>query len=731
MSSTTPQGEGDIDDGWEVVHKGAWWSTSYRSIAWPPPEGLKRLISQSRAAYSKLSLLLSPRQKHEDPDTETDRETATRHMDKEQEVAVDLELNKDLVGVKDAEQVLKLYEAIVGFYDIDDDESVAVDAEPHSVRASFEDEIEAVDPSVLRKRWVEQVDEALGGILTLLFEDQLPIPPSEDTVEETLRNSSFSSLWDLSLTPPSSPRQSPSRTKWQDLSSSSTSLDSPSSIIDLTDSSDTSIDSLPPRTPPQRKLYADIVVDLAEEARAAYHKRRGIRIFTPSPPKPLNASASSFVPASSTPFTFSFPTLNDPPSPSWPSSTSPSPSSLNDFHFPSLTPSTSASRSNKDSSSSSSSTRASSLPPTLQKDENGFYTQVPIATSSTSLPTAASSEASPKRHASLSSFPSFLMDEVDKTPKKSLRTRDLVDQMKSTPAKGGRSRKSRNKSLQIDLDDPIEVVFTGDEDGEVVVDVDGDGWIRERGDDADGKTKRTRELVAALGAKSKGGSAVKGTSEKKDKATLMKKGSSSKDGDSGLPKPSARARSPKKPPLASHGSGSGSDKHTKPTHTKRDSTIKEDGWIDGPSIPHAQPSHRTPNVNYPHPRHQSTASMSSIPSTPASAIATFAPPVSVPVPVPLMLVPPPYFPGIPPPPGFSPYSHPPPPPHPHFGPPGAYIQPPPSMYMGVYPSGPFASPLSPQYNGLGAAGAGNLYSDMSSLSSKVITGAAGIRHVPW
>ncbi|KAH7928654.1 hypothetical protein BV22DRAFT_1126319 [Leucogyrophana mollusca] len=172
--------------------------------------------------------------------------------------------------------------------------------------------------------------------------------------------------------------------------------------------SEHSTDSDPfPRTPTQKNSFADVEVHQPSPVAGSH----GI-----SPSKALNVSARSFTPNLATPV--KYPSLLASPSPAPTNSSSPSPTPLN-FTFPSING------------------NYQYLPPNLKKDEQGFYTAV------TPPGSPARSRNDPTRPASRLSttrLPSSL-------PRKTSKTREIVDQLRSTPSAGKKSRsRGRSKS---------------------------------------------------------------------------------------------------------------------------------------------------------------------------------------------------------------------------------------------------------------------------------------------
>ncbi|KZP08948.1 hypothetical protein FIBSPDRAFT_123905 [Athelia psychrophila] len=248
---------------------------------------------------------------------------------------------------------------------------------------------------------------------------------------------------------------------------------STSDFVDLTDS-EHSVDSDPVPSTPKPRSYASVTSP---------------SVFEFSPPRPisLSASASAFVPTSTPAKVSHFPipafALNITPSPSPP---------LETFTFP-------------------------TLPPTLKKDAQGFYTEIAPS------PSLSGSRAAQRAMACASShLPSFLTEPSHRNTRgKSSKTRELVEQLRSASAGdvdrpfsiAGTSTPVRPVStpLQMDLFGERSIpsdafqASTEHENGEDFHE-EGDGWLRgdltdrnEYGPEA--KARRTRNLVHALGRK--------------------------------------------------------------------------------------------------------------------------------------------------------------------------------------------------------------------------------------
>lgn len=360
----------DLED-WVLVGSD-WWQLAYADVEW-------RWSPRYHWTETGVKLTLHPRppQYH-----------GTLYNDKTQygfdnSAPQDMELNRFLTGVKGVEAALEVYERNVGISDASMPPAMSFTYQLFLPEDTTEDIVRRS-----QEQWEHQVDALLGGILEPSCFD---LPPSlpDDRVP----------MWDLdTLEDPYYDGDS------HTLSSSD--------VVELT-YSDSSFDSDPPPTTPQgdKKSYAEVLFD---DRGAPIHAGT---VVSPSPSKPLNASALAFVPGYALEYH----------SPSPPSADSPYVSPTYEFHFPSLHSHT-TSRSN---------TR--SLPPPLQRDENGFYTEVSHAEL---LPAANSRSVTPKRPSS-GSVPSFFGNAPRQNSSKRS-TREMVDGLRSNGS-GSSRRHRRNK----------------------------------------------------------------------------------------------------------------------------------------------------------------------------------------------------------------------------------------------------------------------------------------------
>ncbi|KAI0821172.1 hypothetical protein BC629DRAFT_1458965 [Irpex lacteus] len=301
--------------------------------------------------------------------------------DESQSTDEDLELNAELIGVVGAEDVVRWYEVAVGITTFE------LDLGPPTFYSShpplFLGELNEDDRAVAHSQWGDLADELVGGILD----------PGDFTVAldpdygMSFMGSDTASLSDVSL-----------------------------------DSSDS--DPLPTTPDADTGMFPDELLH--------YRSHDGTSSSL-SPSKPLNAAATSFVPAYNL----------DSPSPSpYPHSHSAAEYfdvSAYEFHFPSLTKQTTTNRN-----------ESRSVPPPLQRDEYGFYTTEVAPSTSTS----ATRSSTPRRQlVRATSGPVLLSDSASPAARSrsSSKTRELVDQLRSstsTPSRRQRKKKGEISSLR-------------------------------------------------------------------------------------------------------------------------------------------------------------------------------------------------------------------------------------------------------------------------------------------
>ncbi|TCD64486.1 hypothetical protein EIP91_004047 [Steccherinum ochraceum] len=332
-----------------------------------------------------------------------------------------LELNGELAGAKGAVDVMGRYEFDVGITPPLPPQGVFLRSQE---RRMFSGDLTNQDVSTVHGRWDDQVRGLFG-----------------DAFRRSQLDASFDwdfdqKVWDLGDF-----ADTPSRT--------STSPD----VVDLTDS-ELSADSEPlPSTPnADRKSYAQVVfVDRAGQQRT---------VIAPTPAKPLNASALSFIPGTRV--------ASDVPSRE--SSESPYTSPTYEFHFPSLTANPPSAR-----------TTTQSLPSNLEMDEQGFYIEIPSPPSAT-FSDDSTRTATPKRP-SASLLPAFLADASSNARSRhASKTRAIVDRLRSSTSSVASepprrsAKKTELTSSRRPAEDPVII-----EDGEADVFADPmsniDGWI--------------------------------------------------------------------------------------------------------------------------------------------------------------------------------------------------------------------------------------------------------------
>ncbi|EKM53600.1 uncharacterized protein PHACADRAFT_260036 [Phanerochaete carnosa HHB-10118-sp] len=372
--------EEDLED-WELIGSD-WWQQSYVDVDWA-------CVRRYHWTETGVKLTFHPRPPHYHSALYSEKEKY--ELTGEQQL--DVELDPSLVGAKGAEYALEHYERRVGICNSLSD--IMFTAELLLPEDASEDIIRRG-----REQWERHVDALLGGILEPSCLDLPPRLP-----DERVR------MWNLDAIDDSC------------YDSDSHSPD----VVDLT-YSDISFESEPPPTTPQgdKKSYAEVLFD---DRGTPTHTGT---VISPSPSKPLNASALAFIPAY----------VLDHASPSPSSPDVPYVSPTYEFHFPSLN-SNLASR-----------TSTRSLPPPLQRDEHGFYNEVP----STSTHSASQSRSATPKLAAEAAVPAFLGQ--DNVPRQSSKTREMVDRLRSSGSGSRRSRKHKGEAKVQPQKDP-DGWFTG------------------------------------------------------------------------------------------------------------------------------------------------------------------------------------------------------------------------------------------------------------------------------
>ncbi|GJE94635.1 hypothetical protein PsYK624_108060 [Phanerochaete sordida] len=360
--------EEDLHD-WEGVDSD-WWRQSYADVDWT-------CIRRYHWTETGVQLTFHPRPPHYHSTLYSEKDK----YEQPEEEPRDVELNPALAGVKGAEYALEHYERHVGICDSLPD--LTFTAELLLPQDASEDVIRRG-----REQWERNVDALLGGILEPSCLDLPPRLP-----DERVR------LWNLdAIDDPfyDSDSHSPD-------------------VADLT-YSDISFESEPLPTTPQgdKKSYAEVLFD---DRGTPTHSGT---VISPSPSKPLNASALAFIPAYTLDYSSPSPTSPDVPyvSPTY------------EFHFPSL------------SGNAASRTNTRSLPPPLQCDEQGFYNEVQVPSASTQS-ASQSRSATPKRAAG-DEVPAFLGQ--DDAPRQPSKTREMVDRLRSGGSGSRRSRRHKSEA---------------------------------------------------------------------------------------------------------------------------------------------------------------------------------------------------------------------------------------------------------------------------------------------
>ncbi|KAI0629712.1 hypothetical protein C8Q77DRAFT_1076148 [Trametes polyzona] len=286
----------------------------------------------------------------------------------------DVDLNNGLSGVRAAEESLKRYEVEVSILSPDD--LAGQDSDAHRCLTAL-----------AKENWDEKVQELLGGIL-----EQGALPEVDEPSPDV-------PLWDLTrLDAHSPPPGSPSTSGTTD--------------------SETSVDSeLPPSTPrPSKASYARVVSSETNTSPTVLSP-----LPSPLPSKLLSAAALTFIP--STP---NGPSVREPVTPpltaaSHSSGDSPFSSPTYNFHFPSLKSASPADR-----------RESRSLPPSLQKDESGFYVEVTEDAPHGATQSLNATRSTTPRRPSAAFLPAFLTDGSPSLRPRNSKTREIVDRLRSS-----------------------------------------------------------------------------------------------------------------------------------------------------------------------------------------------------------------------------------------------------------------------------------------------------------
>jgi len=418
------------EDGWQIVtRKADWWRTPFASVSWSYFTAPKLRYAKHRLYSGSLFLRFTP----SDASSSSGRDQLGSRTD--------VTLNPDLCGVRGATEAVCVYEANVGFhYSSFPDFNLGRSSPDISVQVDERDVVRG------KEQWGGLV-ESLGG-LTL---DEGPYDEFEGGNESGE-------------------------------SSPSSSLHRSTSTLSSIDS-DLSADSVSFPSTPKAKDF-ETIVHIKDDSPS-----RGTYSECSSPARPLNASASSFVPSfikpKIEPISFPpFPPYLSPPS-SPPSSPSPPPTFVK-FTFPTLD--------------------VPPLPPVkIKKDEQGFYSEV----KSPSL--------APQSHnPSIDLLPPFLQ-ERRKAP--ASKTRAMVERLRSSHQSEDSVETARAESISAghcpspspsfyDLTFPQEQSAVPDDGQDRGVELSGpllgeddDGWIDIAGTmpaSLEAKARRTKDLFLAL-----------------------------------------------------------------------------------------------------------------------------------------------------------------------------------------------------------------------------------------
>ncbi|KAI0764379.1 hypothetical protein BD413DRAFT_193496 [Trametes elegans] len=336
-------------------------------------------------------------------------------------VEEDVDLNTGLSGVRAAEDVLQRYEVEASILSSSD-------------VADRESPVDRCLAALAKEDWDEKVRELLGGILQSGTLPDIDEPPPDVP------------LWDLSLLEdPTPPPDSPS-------------------TAELTDSEASGESDPPPSTPrPTKTSYARVVS--SETATSP-------TVLSPLPSKLLSAAALTFIP--STP---NGPSIREPVTPPLTSASnssgdSPFSSPTYNFHFPSLTSTSPADR-----------RESRSLPPSLQKDESGFYVEVPEEAPSGTTQSLSATRSTTPRRPSAAFLPAFLTDGSPSPRARNSKTREIVDRLRSSgnSASNRKSKKAertrRQPSASAAKDGDASTLPAAAADVKAAQKADDEGWI--------------------------------------------------------------------------------------------------------------------------------------------------------------------------------------------------------------------------------------------------------------
>jgi len=386
---TLPPTELDVmeDEEWQIVHPD-WWRTEFSSVSWSYANPNSKNFSASNVFaqpphyHESLSRFLAPGANPSSFDAysmdrlDAEATPISRQAD---------ELNPDLVGVRMAREVVTLYEIDVGIRSPD---VFVFGNHDHGEKgpSDLHTEINEDEIALNKERWDELVHDLIGGL------QFTPSPHFEEFTEDG--DESPDTLSVGAFSPGSSTGG---------LHRSTSTLSS----VDLTDSERSVTSASMPSTPKAKTSYANIVVKNVSPSSMGSSDHQP---FETSPSRPLNASASSFVPSfsiSAKPDHIPVPSLRLPPDPSLSTTlNSPSPISTN-FTFPSLNDPFNM--------------HVPPLPSVkIQKDEQGFY-------DISSPPSYVQSQ-----RPSSALLPLFLQDPPQRRKASASKTRAIVDSLRSS-----------------------------------------------------------------------------------------------------------------------------------------------------------------------------------------------------------------------------------------------------------------------------------------------------------
>ncbi|RDB25093.1 hypothetical protein Hypma_007423 [Hypsizygus marmoreus] len=416
------------EEGWHIIPCD-WWRTSFELVSWSyAAKGPMRNIAKPLYYCGSLFRARGVIQ------TSSAAFSGKQQLNAESDVT----LNPELCGVRCAASVVAPYEIDVGFHSEDSNDSIPPE---RSRRADISVQVQDDQISLTRERWNKYVEDLTSGVQS----------------EKSGTRNVFAGGNDTRASSPTSSRGG--------LHRSTSTLSS----VDLTDS-DLSFNSISiPSTPKGKSIEAIVDIKVASPVKGSNERFSGMS----SPGRPLNASASSFIPSSFTlnskaeGFSFATPTAAMHLEAQTP---------LVNFTFPSL-----------------------DVPPLpsvkIKKDDQGFYSEEEVA-----APVPHS------QRASCAFLPPFLQDFSPRRRAPASKTRAMVERLRS----------SHNQSHSPIPNPPLYDVGVLDERLAVSeddrggnsgfsspssLDEDEDGWINLAEVDAssqESKARRTRNLFLAL-----------------------------------------------------------------------------------------------------------------------------------------------------------------------------------------------------------------------------------------